>query len=57
MKGTTVKNRAVYAGSFDPITKGHVDIVQRLAPMFDELIVLVSSNFSKNNLFSISERV
>ncbi|MBX9768509.1 MAG: pantetheine-phosphate adenylyltransferase [Bdellovibrionales bacterium] len=49
--------RAVYPGSFDPITKGHVDIVQRLAPMFDELVVLISTNSSKQYLFSNVERL
>ena len=49
--------RAVYPGSFDPITRGHVDIVTRLAPMFDELVVLVSTNSSKQYLFSKSERL
>lgn len=49
--------RAVYPGSFDPITKGHVDIVQRLAPMFDELVVLISTNSSKHYLFSNEERL
>jgi pantetheine-phosphate adenylyltransferase len=49
--------RAIYPGSFDPITKGHIDIVHRLAPMFDELIVLISTNSSKQYLFSSSERV
>lgn len=47
---------AVFAGSFDPFTIGHLDIVQRAAGMFDSLVVLVSQNASKKNLFSAEFR-
>ena len=47
---------AVFAGSFDPFTIGHLDIVQRAAGMFDSLVVLVSQNASKKNLFSAEIR-
>ena len=50
--------RAIYPGSFDPVTLGHLNIIKRAAAMFDELIVLVSVNSSKNSgLFSPEERV
>ena len=49
--------RAVYSGSFDPMTNGHLDIIKRAADVFDELIVSVLNNKSKTPLFSVSERV
>jgi len=49
--------RAIYPGSFDPVTYGHIDIVKRAAGIFDELIVAVLSNRAKSPLFSIDERV
>jgi pantetheine-phosphate adenylyltransferase len=49
--------RAVYAGSFDPITNGHLDIVQRSAKLFDELIVAVLNNPEKTSLFTPAERI
>jgi pantetheine-phosphate adenylyltransferase len=51
------KRIAVYPGSFDPITNGHLDIIQRGLEIFDELIVAVAHNVSKNSLFSIDERL
>lgn len=47
----------VCPGSFDPITNGHVDIIQRGAKIFDELHVMVLNNSAKNPLFTIEERV
>lgn len=47
---------AVYPGSFDPLTNGHLDIVERACRLFDHLIVAVSRNFQKNTLFTLSER-
>jgi pantetheine-phosphate adenylyltransferase len=49
--------RAVVPGSFDPITKGHVDIIRRCAVLFDEVIVGVAENTSKNYMFTREERV
>ncbi|HET9873069.1 MAG TPA: pantetheine-phosphate adenylyltransferase [Propionibacteriaceae bacterium] len=49
--------RAVCPGSFDPVTHGHLDIIQRTASLFDEVVVAVGSNMSKNALFSPEERV
>ena len=48
---------AVYPGSFDPITNGHVDIIKRCARIYDKIYVAVLNNISKNTLFSISERI
>lgn len=47
---------AVYPGSFDPVTKGHMDIIQRASRQFDKLIVAVLNNLSKKPLFSVEER-
>jgi len=52
----TIK-RAIYPGTFDPITNGHVDIIQRAAEMFDEIIVAVAENKAKKPMFTIEERV
>jgi len=51
-----MKKIAVYPGSFDPITNGHVDIIKRGLRMFDELIILIAYNRNKNTLFSVEER-
>lgn len=48
---------AVYPGSFDPVTKGHLDIIKRSARMFDKLIVAVLINSAKTPLFTTEERV
>lgn len=48
---------AIYPGSFDPVTKGHLDIIERSSKMVDELIVAVLNNNSKSPLFSVEERV
>lgn len=49
--------RALVPGSFDPPTKGHLDVVERCAALFDEVIVAVVHNPSKNPLFSAEERI
>ena len=49
--------RALYSGSFDPMTNGHLDIIRRSSRMFDELTVVVVHNPNKTPLFSVSERV
>jgi pantetheine-phosphate adenylyltransferase len=50
-------NAAIYPGSFDPMTLGHLDIIKRASKMFDELIVSVLDNKAKIALFSVEERV
>ncbi|MCX5838462.1 MAG: adenylyltransferase/cytidyltransferase family protein, partial [Deltaproteobacteria bacterium] len=52
-----MKKIAVYPGSFDPITNGHVDIIKRGLRMFDELIVLIAHNPNKKALFTVEERL
>jgi pantetheine-phosphate adenylyltransferase len=52
-----MKKIAVYPGSFDPITNGHVDIIKRGLRMFDELIVLIAYNQNKKALFTVEERM
>ena len=47
---------AVYPGSFDPITVGHIDIIQRIAPLFDQVIILIAQSSQKNSLFSEEEK-
>ena len=48
---------AIYPGTFDPITNGHLDVIQRACCIFDKLIVAIADNVAKTPLFSISERV
>lgn len=51
------KQRAIYPGSFDPVTYGHMDLVRRALSLFDEVFVVVAENPEKNPLFSVEERV
>lgn len=51
-----MKRRAIYPGSFDPITNGHLDVVERAARLFDEVIVAVAVNIGKDPLFTVRER-
>jgi len=54
---TKITNCAVYPGSFDPITFGHISVVRRALKIFDRIIVAVAINTSKRNTFSVTERV
>lgn len=49
--------KVVYPGTFDPITNGHTDLVERASKMFDHIVVAVAENRKKNPLFSLDERV
>jgi pantetheine-phosphate adenylyltransferase len=49
--------RAIYPGSFDPVTNGHLDVIQRASQLFDEVVVAVAFNDAKNPLFTTEERV
>ena len=49
--------RAIYPGSFDPLTLGHLDMIKRSAKIVDELVIGVLNNSAKNSLFSLDERV
>jgi len=51
------KRRALYPGTFDPVTNGHLDILKRASPLFSEIIVAVGKNPSKSTLFSLEERI
>ena len=48
--------RAIFPGSFDPLTNGHLDIIKRSAPLFDEMIVAVLDNADKHPMFTVEER-
>lgn len=52
-----MENIAIYPGSFDPCTKGHLDIIERSAKIFDKVIVAVLINSSKNPTFTVEERL
>jgi len=48
---------AVYPGTFDPITNGHIDVIERAAKLFDSIIVVIAVNSKKVNLFNVEERI
>ncbi|MCD9187742.1 MAG: pantetheine-phosphate adenylyltransferase [Pyrinomonadaceae bacterium] len=48
--------RAIFPGSFDPLTCGHLDIIERSLPLFDEIVIAVLNNPEKNPMFSVEER-
>ncbi len=49
--------RAIYPGSFDPVTNGHLDVIKRASKLFDEVIVAVAKNDQKQSLFTTEERI
>ncbi len=49
--------KAVFPGSFDPITLGHVDIIQRALPLFDEIIIAIGMNAAKKYMFDLEKRI
>ena len=49
--------KAVFPGSFDPITLGHTDIIERALPLFDEIILAIGTNSNKKYMFSLEERL
>lgn len=55
--GVPCGRRALYPGTFDPLTLGHLDVIRRAAELFDEVIIAVSDNPEKNPLFTPAERV
>jgi pantetheine-phosphate adenylyltransferase len=57
MKKRLVLNAILYPGSFDPVTKGHIDVIQRLRKLFSRVLVLVADSPRKNYLFTSEERV
>ena len=52
-----MKRTAIYPGSFDPLTNGHLDVIRRAAKLFDRVVVAVAVNESKHPLFTLEERV
>jgi pantetheine-phosphate adenylyltransferase len=52
-----MKHVAVYPGTFDPVTKGHIDLVERSLTIFDQVIVAIAANPKKKPLFSLKERL
>ena len=52
-----MKRRAIYPGTFDPVTYGHIDLITRARKIFDEVVVAVAHNPSKHPLFTVKERV
>lgn len=48
---------AVFPGSFDPITNGHLDIIQRAMPLFDKIVIAVGQNATKSTMFSLGQRM
>ena len=52
-----IENIAIYPGSFDPITFGHIDIVKRASKIFDQVILAIAHDNSKNSLFSMEKKV
>lgn len=52
-----MKSKAIYPGTFDPVTNGHVDMITRAANIFPELVVAVASNTAKKPFFSLEQRI
>ncbi|UTT85826.1 pantetheine-phosphate adenylyltransferase [Vibrio pelagius] len=52
-----MNKKVLYPGTFDPLTNGHLDLIERAAEMFDEVIIAVAASPSKNTMFTLEERV
>lgn len=52
-----MKQKAIYPGTFDPVTNGHIDIIQRAADLFPRLVVAVAGNYAKSPFLSLSTRI
>ena len=57
MNTSRTRKVAVFPGQFDPITNGHLDVIQRAVPLFDDLIVAVGNNPEKREMFTIDEHM
>jgi pantetheine-phosphate adenylyltransferase len=49
--------KAVFPGSFDPITLGHVDIIERALPLFDKIVIAIGNNYDKKYMFNLDQRI
>ena len=56
-KLTQMANKAIYPGTFDPMTNGHIDLIQRTSTIFDELVIAVSDSITKQTLFTLNQRL
>ena len=52
-----MSQRAIYPGTFDPMTKGHVDLIERACNLFDEIVIAIAASEAKNPLFTLDERI
>lgn len=52
-----MSQRAIYPGTFDPMTKGHVDLIERACELFDEIVIAIAASEAKNPLFTLDERI
>ncbi|MFL2742638.1 MAG: pantetheine-phosphate adenylyltransferase [Gammaproteobacteria bacterium] len=52
-----MSQRAIYPGTFDPMTKGHVDLIERACQLFDEIVIAIAASEAKNPLFTLDERI
>jgi pantetheine-phosphate adenylyltransferase len=57
MERLKMYTKAIYPGTFDPVTNGHIDIIKRACKIFDKIIVAVADNKDKNTMFSLEKRV
>jgi pantetheine-phosphate adenylyltransferase len=56
MENKMTKKRAIYSGTFDPITNGHIDIIKRALKVFDEVVIAIANSDAKKPMFSIDKR-
>ena len=56
-KTLKMKNKAVFPGSFDPLTLGHVDIITRAIPLFNEIVIAIGTNSSKKYMYTLEQRI
>ena len=52
-----MSQKAIYPGTFDPMTKGHVDLIERSCQLFDEIVIAIAASEAKNPLFTLDERI
>ncbi|MDC1138716.1 pantetheine-phosphate adenylyltransferase [Gammaproteobacteria bacterium] len=52
-----MSQKAIYPGTFDPMTKGHVDLIERACQLFDEIVIAIAASEAKNPLFTLDERI